>query len=253
MPFKKLKNIEPQKVGATAYLGVQSFMDNVKTWQNLNLRLYPVAAVPVGFGSVNGLPEQARLDKVGSSWDMVPPPVPMMDLPDNYTMSIRYPWPEAIWPGTASGFHFSAKTMYAIANQNGEFNPANPSPYHTPVNTITQSSIIVVVYRLKNGFANQTLAGDLPNRLSPFFYPGEELITADCGLIWAAGGGTQGDESSHPSTTHSHMFHSKVKVGRKMKQDDMIVAEIRSRGCYNTAMPRAPVVSSINLTGFYAN
>jgi len=252
MPFKKLKNIEPQKVGATVYLGIQNFRNNVVTWQGANLHLYAPGA-PAGFGQVNGLPNLARLDKVGPSWDMASPPVDMFDQPDNYTMSIRYPWPEAIWPGTASGFHFSAKSRYAIANQNGEFDAQNPSPYHTPVNTITQSSIITVVYLLKNGFQNQTLAGDLPNRLSPFFYPGEELITADAGLIHAAGGGTQGLETSFPSTSDSHMFHAKVKVGRQMKQDDMIVCEIRARGCYNTAMPHAPVVSAVNLTGFYVN
>lgn len=250
MGFKKVANIEPQKVGATVYLGVANFRGNVVLWQQTNLHVYAPGA-PAGFGVVNGLPDQARLDKVGPSWDMTSPPVNMFDQPDNYTMSIRYPWPEAIWPGTATGFHFSAKHMYAIANQNGEFDAQNPSPYHTPVNTITQSSIITIVYRLKNGFTNQTLAGDLPNRMSPFFYPGEELITADAGLILAAGGGTQGE--GFPSQSHSHMFHSKVKVGRQMKQDDMIVCEVRARGCYNTAMPHAPVVSAVNLTGFYVN
>jgi hypothetical protein len=254
MGFKKFQNVEPQKVGATAYVGSPAFMDFVNVFQDTSFASGPPGALPQN-GSVFGLDQNAKLDKIGPSFDMDYPPVPMTST-SLYTNAVRYPWPEAIWPGVARGFHFSGKYGYVNRAVNGGIpgqEENGPSVYTLPVNSVTMSSVITVVYRILNGFTNQTLAGDLPNRLSPFFYPGEELLWADAGLLQVCAGGPPGDEGSYPSTFSHHSFHARLKVSRKMKQDDMICAEVRVRGIFGTALPMAPVVGTIDITGFYAN
>lgn len=254
MPRSK-KDVEPQKLGGQIYNGTNTLIARVLAWQAANFPQQPPGA-PAGQGIYNGLNPQCRIDKVGPGIDAVNPQGPPFNpagVLDNQTTETRFTWPEAVVAGTAVGWHIQGKSEILDCDEEGNTGlTIDDQPIETPYRTIntslvTRAQITVLVYRFQNGFGNFCVAGDMQNRFSPFYAPGEELIYSNTGLLSVVGGNPNGSVA----VQDPHTFYGKVKSSRKLKVDDTIVTLVRVRTTYDSYFSRPGVVTAVDCTAFY--
>ncbi len=240
------KNVEPQKLGGQIYNGTQTLVNAVIAWQGTFPPGPPNA--PAGQGIYNGLNPQCRLDKVGPGIDAPNQPTPSVISPDNYTSETRFTWPEAVVAGVAEGWHIQGSSRILDCSEQGTVGVDADTPYRF-VDTsalVTSAQVTVLVYRFQNGFSNFCVAGDMQNRLSPFYSPGVELIYSNTGLVTVVAGAP-----GNPATFAHHSFNGRIKTGRELKVDDTIVTMVRVRSTFDSAYAKPGVVTAMDCTGFY--
>lgn len=239
------KNVEPQKLGGQIYNGTQTLVNAVIAFQ-AGFPPGPPNA-PAGQGIYNGLNPQCRLDKVGPGIDAPNQPTPSVINPDDWTSETRFTWPEAVVAGVAEGWHIQGSSRILDCSEQGDLGVEAITPYRNPqIGAVTSVQVTVLVYRFQNGFSNFCVAGDMQNRLSPFYSPGVELIYSNTGLATVVGGTAQA-----PATFAQHSFNGRIKTGRELKVDDTIVTMVRARATYDSNFTKPGVVTAMDCTGFY--
>lgn len=251
----KKANVEPQKLGGQVHVGSNTFMADVFAYQ----ATYPPGPpnAPAGQGSYNGLNQSVKLDKVGPGIDALNVPAGYIGFRevDSRTSETHFTWPEAVVPGVAQGWHVQGVAKILNTDANGTIGPDVQTTYRIPFGQVVSAQVTTLLFRLQNGFINPTIAGDMPNRFSPFLSPGTELIMSNVGILQVVGGGALNQETSAVSAanTNLHSFSQRIKSKRELKVDDTIVLMVRVRSLYDSFMSRPPVVAVIDCTGFYVS